>query len=111
MLVSSKGFLADKFVLNPSSYVRDIETFLDTRSTDSTKRVLRSQLVPRKSINLGPKKKIYQRYGIKKNNKFIPDGEDYARRFEIIKQKSTPEIFKIIETISKQYEKIFGLWF
>jgi len=99
------------FVLEPNPYINQLEKFLNTNVTISTNRVLKKQRVPRPSINAGPQKSIYRRYGLKKYDKEISHELDYQNQLASAKEKSSPEAFAIIERLSKEYEETFGLWF
>jgi hypothetical protein len=101
----------EKFVLEPMKYIYELETFLGLKSTKHTKSVLKSQRVPRPSINAGPQKNIYKRYGLKKYKKGVTHEDDYQIRLDSAKSKSTPEAFETLLNICNKYEKIFGLWF
>lgn len=99
------------FVLNPQTYIDRLESFLDTKSTKYTKKMLKKQYVPRKSINAGPQKNIYKRYALKKFNKAITHLEDYDQKLNEIKNKCSIDAFNELIRINKLYESQFGLWF
>lgn len=101
----------EKFVLEPMKYIHELEIFLELKSTKKTKAVLKSQRVPRPSINAGPQKSIYKRYGLKKYNKGVTHAEDYQLRLESARSKSSSDAFETLITVCNKYEKIFGLWF
>lgn len=101
----------EKFVLEPANFISELETFLKTSATNETKGVLRSQRVPRPSINAGPQKSIYRRYGLKKYEKGVSHKEDYKIKLDSARSKSSPEAFKVLNGICERYEKVFGLWF
>ena len=99
------------FVLDPWNYLNGLESFLGSKVTKNTDYILKRQHVPRESINAGPQKSIYKRYGLKKHNKAVSHEEDYGIQLESLKDKSSPEAFAVLEVMSKKYEEIFGLWF
>lgn len=101
----------EHFVLSPGPYVRRMEDFLGSRSTSATQRALKSQKVPRSSINAGPQKGIYKRYALRNYNKDITDAQDYERLFAAAKKKSSGTAFCELEKIARSYEDTFGLWF
>jgi hypothetical protein len=99
------------FVLDPWNYLKGLESFLGLKVTKNTDYILKRQHVPRESINAGPQKSIYKRYGLKKHNKALSHEEDYGIQLESLRDKSSPEAFAVLEVMSKKYEEIFGLWF
>lgn len=101
----------EKFVLSPTGYLKDLELFLDTSITDATNSILKKQRVPRPSINAGPQRNIYIRYGLKKYDKAISHEQDYQIRLNSAFKKSSPEAFLVVQRLSKKYEEIFGTWF
>jgi len=101
----------EKFVLEPNTYIKELEKYISTERSSSTNKILKKQRVPRGNINAGPQKSIYQRYGVRKQDKSIPHNQDYEMRYNSAKQKSSTEAFDVIEKISKKYEEVFGLWF
>jgi len=101
----------EHFVLSPAPYLQRMEQVLGSSATFSTQRVLKSQKVPRPSINAGPQKKIYKRYALRNYNKDITDAQDYERLFAAAKKKSSGAAFCELEKIARSYEDTFGLWF
>ena len=100
----------ERFVLQPDNYIKELEVFLNTNITAATPKVLKSQRVPRPSINAGPQKSIYKRYGLKKYEKGISHQKDYETRWEYARIKSSNEAFEVLNRLSKQYEDTFGMW-
>jgi hypothetical protein len=101
----------ERFVLQPDNFIKDLEAFLQTGATEATRGILKRQRVPRPSINAGPQKSIYKRYGLKKYEKGISHAEDYQGKLESAHSKSSPEAFAVLEKTCKQYESIFGTWY
>lgn len=101
----------EKFVLNPNQYIQKLEKFLDTKSTSYTNKILKKQNVPRISINDGPQKSIYKRYGLKKNKKGITHADDYLNKLESAKSKSSSDAYALLLDLCKSYENAFGIWF
>lgn len=101
----------EHFVLSPEPYLRRMEKVLGSTATLSTQRALKSQRVPRRSINAGPQKSIYKRYALRKYNKDIADAQDYERLFEAAKKRSSATAFCELEKIARSYKDAFGLWF
>lgn len=101
----------EKFVLEPSNFISDLEIFLNTNSSKQTKGVLKAQRVPRASINAGPSKSIYKRYGLKKYVKGVSHEEDFQIKLEAARCKSSSIAFEALTGICERYEKAFGLWY
>lgn len=101
----------EHFVLSPTPYLLAMEQFLGSSATLATQRVLKSQRVPRPSINAGPQKSIYKRYALRKYNKDITHAQDYERLFAAAKKRSSEAAFSELEKIAQTYEDTFGLWF
>lgn len=101
----------EHFVLSPGPYVRKMEDYLGSRATSATQRALKSQKVPRSSINAGPQKSIYKRYALRNYNKDITDAQDYERLFASAKKRSSGAAFCELEKLARSYEDTFGLWF
>jgi len=101
----------EKFVLEPDPYIKELEKYILTQRSSSTNKILKKQRVPRVNINAGPQKSIYERYGVRKKDKSISHIQDYEMRYNSAKEKSSTAAFDVIKKISKNYEKVFGLWF
>lgn len=101
----------ERFVLTPGPFLRELEHALGTKATPSTARVLRSQKVPRESINAGPQKSIYKRYALSAYDKRTTDAEDYDRLMTSAKERATAAAFQELQAVSNAYERVFGLWF
>jgi hypothetical protein len=101
----------EKFVLAPEDYLNKLDSFIGSGPTRSTKKILNKQRVPRSSINAGPQKSIYKRYGLTKYDKNISHKEDYEFKIESAKMNCSKEAFDKIMDLSSQYENCFGRWF
>jgi hypothetical protein len=101
----------ERFVLEPTYFISELEIFLRTAATKETKGILKAQRVPRPSINAGPQKSIYKRYGLKKYEKGVSHKEDYRLKLDSARSKSSPEAFEVLNRICEKYEKAFCLWF
>jgi hypothetical protein len=101
----------EKFVLYPDDYLKDLEDFLGLKASSKVFGHLKKQKVPRKSINEGPKKSIYMRYGISKEKSNIENSIDYDLRTENIKSRTSKDAFTVLENLSRRYEAQFGKWF
>ena len=57
----------------------------------------------------GPSKSIYKRYGLK--NSESNDLLEYEKRLENVRKHASNESLEILNKLSLQYEKTYGLWF
>jgi hypothetical protein len=101
----------EKFVLHPDDCLKELEVFLGLKKSSKIFRHLRKEKVPRKSINEGPKKSIYMRYGVSKEASSMNDAQEYDLRIEKIKGRSSKDAFIALENLSRKYEAQFGKWF
>jgi hypothetical protein len=101
----------EKFVLHPDPYLNDLENFFGMQCTPDTKKHLKKQLVPRENINIGPQKKIYIRYGVKKHTEKLSHKEDYAERLNKAENLCSPDSFAALQKCISKYEEIFGVWY
>ena len=101
----------EHFVLSPDSYLQNLEQTIGSNTTQSTQRVLKSQRVPRKSINDGPQKSIYKRYALRKYDKRVSDKQNYKDLYNHAREKSSELAFRELEISIRSYEEAFGLWF
>jgi hypothetical protein len=106
----------ESFVLNPIPRIAELESKFNLRATKTTKEVMSAQRVPRKTLNAGPQKPIYLRYGVKTEDKHIDDKADYNNRKQRIEQyamhnQTSKSVVTEFLNCTNRYEKIFGLWF
>lgn len=101
----------ERFTLSPESGLKKIERFLGETMTKDTYIHLRRQNVPRKNINEGPVKKIYQRYGVSKSRIRLSHAEDYQLQWEIAEKNCTADALALLKSTVAEYEQRFGLWF
>jgi len=106
----------EKFVLDPWVSLNEITLRFNLNPTSATKVVMHDQKVPRSTLNDGPQKPIYKRYGVKKEEKNIDDKTDYMNRLTLINDNANlynarPSIISEFMLCAKKYEDTFGLWF
>ena len=104
------------FVLEPMPFIAELEIKFNLRTTKNTKGVLSAQRVPRKTLNAGPQKPIYLRYGVRSEDVKIDDKNDYINRKQRIEKYTTQYrtkdcVANEFLNCAKRYEEIFGLWF
>ena len=102
----------ESFVLSPTKFIKQIEENLLLQPSKATFPLMKKQKVPRKYIYQGPVKKIYQRYGLKKQA-IISHEDDYEEKMNtfIYSDKINEFSKSLLQTSIKQYEEAFGLWF
>lgn len=101
----------EQFVMSPNQYLKKIELFIEDEMTGATLRVLKSQKVPRKSINDGPQKSIYKRYGLRSFDPNITDKQDYEEMLKKAMMLTSNESRGLLLSMIERYERNFGLWF
>jgi hypothetical protein len=73
--------------------------------------VLRKEKVPRKHLNEGKNRKIYQRYHANMLNNFSDHKSDYMQLRSVILKRVRKKYGTIFEKTIEKYEKNFELWF
>ena len=94
----------EKFVLEPWSYMSEIESKLCTKISKQTYQMLKKQNVPRKVIADSPILNIYKRCG------WIPPSEgseeaELKKRRAIVAENASPEALETMDRLSEEYEK------
>ena len=72
---------------------------------------MKTQKVPRKSVNDGPIKDIYERYGFRGKLELISDSEEYNLKIGSFRDKFPRKTIDKLEKISDRYHNNFGKWF
>lgn len=101
----------EHFVLEPNSFLRNLEDFLGTKMTSTTNRVLKQQRCPRRRVADGPAKEIYKRYAWKKPDSRINDAVELERKWEFARSHASSEAMTTLEKLCKSYEEKYGVWF
>jgi len=101
----------EKFVLNPEPYLKAISELLETEITNKTRKALKKQKCPRKVTLAGPAKEIYRRYGWKKPEKDATEKVLIKQKTEYAEKMASKSALEVLEKLSKDYEKKYGLWF
>jgi len=94
----------EKFVLDPWTYMRDIEDKIGTKINKQTYQMLKKQNVPRKVIADSPILNIYKRCG------WTPPSEDseeaeLKKRRAMVAESVSSEALEAMDRLSEEYEK------
>lgn len=101
----------EDFVLNPKNHLDSLESFIGTSFKSELQGLMKSQKVPRKSVNDGPVKDIYKRYAFRGKLGLINDSEEYNLKIGAFRDKYPRKAIDKLESISDRYHSNFGRWF
>lgn len=97
----------ERFVLEPWPFLRQLESFLGTEVTRSTRRELKRQHVPRKMIADGIPRPIYKQYGWEPPGKERDERRELEKRREFAAERATPEAMKVLDRMCSEYEAAY----
>ena len=92
----------EKFVLDPWSYLKEIEKKLETKIGPRTNKVMKKQNVPRKVLSDSPPFEIYKRCGWEPPTEGSEENELTKRR-DLVAKSSSPEALEIMDKLSQEY--------
>ena len=96
----------ESFVLNPNSFLKNIEKSLDTNQSKLTPKILKREKVPRKKIADGIDLKVYSKLGFTKPIKGFSERDELNERIKWTKDMNISlKCSKILKDISSKYEK------
>lgn len=101
----------EKFVLDPSKIIAEIEAIIPLGSSNSVNKTLRKEKVPRRHINSGRNLEIYKRYGSGALKSSFDMKNDFKAQEGEAERRLSPEIFGQMQQLSKRYLEEFGDWF
>lgn len=101
----------EDFSLNTDRYVDDLASWIGTSATKQTKNACVKQNLPRKNINEGLNKKIYQRHGYNHSNKSKSHSESYREKLKYADAHQSNISKPLLNKLIERYETRFGLWF
>jgi len=93
----------EKFVFDPNTYLHEIAVALDTRIDSVTKKMMKKQGVPRKSLTDAPFNKTYAKLGWsapKENLTFI---EEFNATRTLFQDKLSSDSMNLLDDISNEY--------
>lgn len=93
----------ERFVVEPESYMRRLEAVLGTRVTDTTRREMKRQNVPRKMYAEGIGRAIYREYGWQPPTRGS-EADEFAARRAFAAQTATPAAMEVLDRLSAEYE-------
>ena len=96
----------ESFVLNPWSYMKNIESALKSKITHRTKRIMKKQKVPRDKISDGIPLKTYKRCGWEPPEKGLDEKQELGKRRQYaIEKGASKEAMEVLDRICQEYEK------
>ena len=93
----------EKFVFDPNRYLHEIAVALDTRIDSVTKKMMKKQGVPRKSLTDAPFNNTYSKLGWKKPEKHLTFMEDFNATKAIFHDKLPADSMNLLDDISNEY--------
>lgn len=97
----------ERFVIDPSPYLGQLEEFLETEVTASTRRVLRKQNIPRKMFAEGIGLPIYKAYGWEPPETGSGEAREFQRRRQFAAEHATAEAMEVLNRLCAEYESKF----
>ncbi len=97
----------EQFVITPEPFMKQIETALGTRVTDTTRKMMKKQKVPRKMWADGINLKIYKHYGWEPAQKGSDERAGLEKRREFVKAEASVAGLAAWDELCKDYEKRF----
>lgn len=94
----------ERFVINPSPYIRRLETLLGTQTDSRTKKMMKKQNVPRKMYAEGIDLKIYKHYGWEPPEKSSDEAKEFERRRRFAAEHASPEAVEVLDELCAEYE-------
>jgi len=102
----------EKFVIDPRSYMIQAEEMINSKVTKKTEKIIKSQNVPRKKISDGISLSVYKRCGWEPPVKGLTEREELDKRRQFaVEQGCNKHALGILDQLSDDYEKTYGLWF
>ena len=96
----------EKFALNPSPFIENIATMLETHITPSTKKMMKKQNVPRKNISDSISLPAYKHAGWAPAEKLLSEKQELNKRREYaISKGASKKAMNILDKISRKYEQ------
>lgn len=95
----------EPFVINPWLYMGQIEHFLGTNATATTRRVMKQQNVPRKLYAEGIGLKIYKHCDWKAPERGSNEEREFEIRRQFAREQASPEAMRVLDRISSDYEE------
>jgi len=93
----------EKFVIDPTPYMKKIEEALDTHAGQKTRKIMKKQNVPRKQLADSPALAIYKRCGWTPPSGASEQEELNSRR-NFVAENASAETLVVIDQLSEEYE-------
>ena len=94
----------ERFVTDPWPFMERLESFLDTKVTNTTRRVMKQQKVPRKMYSEGIDLRIYKKYGWEPPKEGADEAEEFERRRQFAAEHATVEAMDVLDRLCNDYE-------
>jgi hypothetical protein len=99
----------EKFVIEPDVYIQRIASAIDTGLDSCTKKELKKQGVPRKSITDAPFSEVYTRYGWKKPEEHLTFTDDIDQVRGLMKRSLSKDAMSVLNQITSNYINRYDL--
>lgn len=97
----------EKFVINPEPFMVELEKVLGSKITQTTRRVLRKQNVPRKKFSEGIPLDIYKRCGWIPSDENLSEIGEFNIRRQYVVENASKETVAILDRLCADYEEIY----
>lgn len=97
----------ERFVIDPWPYMRQLETFLGTEVTKTTRRVMKKQNVPRKMFAEGIGLRVYRENGWEPPREGSTEEEEFKRRRQFAAEHATPKAMEVLDRLCVNYERTY----
>ena len=95
----------EPFVLDPWPYLKKIEKLLKSRITRKTRRVMKKQKVPRKTVSAGISLSIYKRCGWDPPDTSISEMQELEKRRQFaVDNGADKNALDVLDKLSEEYE-------
>ena len=95
----------ERFVIDPWPFMNAMEAFLGTRVTETTRRVMKKQRVPRTMYADGISLDIYRLNGWEPPAADSDESKEFARRRDFAAQHASPEAMVALDRLCADYER------
>lgn len=95
----------ERFVIDPLPYVNQLAALLGSEVTETTRREMKKQNVPRKMYAEGIGRPIYAEYGWQPPAKGSDEAREFVKRRALAAERATPEAMAILDRLSADYER------
>ena len=94
----------EKFVIDPTPFIHNLENFIGTTTTSSTKRTMKQQKVPRTMYAEGVGFSIYKQYGWEPPDPGATEQQELDKRMAFAESEASPEALAVLKRLCERYE-------